>query len=169
MIEPYYVWEVTNAQLKDDWNLICKYWASIVGIDAPRRWVVDRAKNIYDEIQFRLKWVDGGIDNFDFGSSLSETQKELLTLVQEYDKLVAWNKSDVLTNFAWTIIEIVQAMSSNFAKEEGIPQGFPFLHTSYEIDKTSKREDVNPEAGKKKYGDVAFADSTNNKYPIENI
>ncbi len=30
-----------------------------------------------------------------------------------------------------------------------------------------RREDVNPEAGEHKYGDVQFADSTNNKYPID--
>jgi len=30
-----------------------------------------------------------------------------------------------------------------------------------------RREDVNPESGEHKYGDVEFADSTNNKYPID--
>ncbi|MEP7294378.1 MAG: DUF6582 domain-containing protein [Chloroflexota bacterium] len=30
-----------------------------------------------------------------------------------------------------------------------------------------KRKDVNPKEGKKKYGDVTFADSKNNKYPID--
>ncbi len=30
-----------------------------------------------------------------------------------------------------------------------------------------KREDVNPEEGIKKYGNVEFADPTNNKYPID--
>lgn len=30
-----------------------------------------------------------------------------------------------------------------------------------------KRDDVNPESGKKEYGDVKFADPTNNKYPID--
>lgn len=30
-----------------------------------------------------------------------------------------------------------------------------------------KREDVNPEEGESKYGDVKFADTTNNKYPID--
>lgn len=29
-----------------------------------------------------------------------------------------------------------------------------------------KRDDVNPESGERKYGDVRFADETNNKYPI---
>ena len=33
--------------------------------------------------------------------------------------------------------------------------------------KIDKREDVNPEEGESKYGDVKFADSTNNKYPID--
>ena len=33
--------------------------------------------------------------------------------------------------------------------------------------KIDKREDVSPETGEKKYGDVEFADSTNNKYPID--
>jgi len=30
-----------------------------------------------------------------------------------------------------------------------------------------RREDVNPEMGEHKYGDVEFADPTNNKYPID--
>lgn len=30
-----------------------------------------------------------------------------------------------------------------------------------------KREDVNPEEGERKYGDVQFADPTNKKYPID--
>lgn len=33
--------------------------------------------------------------------------------------------------------------------------------------KIDRREDVNPETGEHKYGDVAFADPTNNKYPID--
>ena len=33
--------------------------------------------------------------------------------------------------------------------------------------KIDRREDVNPETGEHKYGDVEFADSTNNKYPID--
>ena len=33
--------------------------------------------------------------------------------------------------------------------------------------KIDRREDVNPEEGERKYGDVKFADSTNNKYPID--
>lgn len=33
--------------------------------------------------------------------------------------------------------------------------------------KIDKREDVNPETGEHKYGDVEFADPTNNKYPID--
>ena len=33
--------------------------------------------------------------------------------------------------------------------------------------KIDKREDVNPETGEDKYGDVEFADPTNNKYPID--
>lgn len=36
--------------------------------------------------------------------------------------------------------------------------------TANEID---KREDVNPETGKHKYGAVEFADETNKKYPID--
>jgi hypothetical protein len=31
-----------------------------------------------------------------------------------------------------------------------------------------RREDVNPEEGERKYGDVEFADPTNKKYPIDN-
>lgn len=30
-----------------------------------------------------------------------------------------------------------------------------------------RRKDVNPERGKKEYGDVEFADPVNNKYPID--
>ncbi|MCA9858568.1 MAG: hypothetical protein KC438_02555 [Thermomicrobiales bacterium] len=30
-----------------------------------------------------------------------------------------------------------------------------------------KRDDVNPDRGEHEYGDVAFADPTNNKYPID--
>ena len=30
-----------------------------------------------------------------------------------------------------------------------------------------RREDVNPKEGERKYGDVEFADSVNNKYPID--
>ena len=33
--------------------------------------------------------------------------------------------------------------------------------------KIDKREDVSPESGERKYGDVEFADPTNNKYPID--
>ena len=33
--------------------------------------------------------------------------------------------------------------------------------------KIDKREDVNPATGEEKYGDVEFADTTNNKYPID--
>lgn len=34
-------------------------------------------------------------------------------------------------------------------------------------DKIERREDVNPEAGERKYGDIEFADPVNNKYPID--
>lgn len=30
-----------------------------------------------------------------------------------------------------------------------------------------RREDVNPKEGEREYGDVTFADPTNNKYPID--
>ncbi len=33
--------------------------------------------------------------------------------------------------------------------------------------KIDRRDDVNPEDGERKYGDVEFADSVNNKYPID--
>ena len=33
--------------------------------------------------------------------------------------------------------------------------------------KIDRREDVNPDEGERKYGDVQFADPTNNKYPID--
>lgn len=33
--------------------------------------------------------------------------------------------------------------------------------------KIDKRDDLNPDCGENKYGNVEFADSTNNKYPID--
>ena len=30
-----------------------------------------------------------------------------------------------------------------------------------------RRDDVNPREGEREYGDVAFADPTNNKYPVD--
>ena len=33
--------------------------------------------------------------------------------------------------------------------------------------KIDKRDDVNADEGRDKYGDVEFADTTNNKYPID--
>lgn len=33
--------------------------------------------------------------------------------------------------------------------------------------KIDKRDDVSPETGEHKYGDVQFADTTNKKYPID--
>ena len=33
--------------------------------------------------------------------------------------------------------------------------------------KIEPRDDVDPAAGERKYGDVKFADETNNKYPID--
>lgn len=33
--------------------------------------------------------------------------------------------------------------------------------------KIDRRDDVNPEDGEQKYGDVEFADATNKKYPID--
>ena len=33
--------------------------------------------------------------------------------------------------------------------------------------KIDRRDDVNPNEGEEKYGDVAFADETNKKYPID--
>lgn len=33
--------------------------------------------------------------------------------------------------------------------------------------KIDRRKDVNPDRGEHKYGDVEFADPTNNKYPID--
>ena len=34
-------------------------------------------------------------------------------------------------------------------------------------DRIERREDVNPEEGERKYGDVEFADPVNNKYPVD--
>jgi phage head maturation protease len=36
-----------------------------------------------------------------------------------------------------------------------------------DLDKVAAREDVNPKAGEKEYGDVEFADAKNKKYPID--
>ena len=33
--------------------------------------------------------------------------------------------------------------------------------------KIDRREDVNPHEGERRYGDVEFADTVNNKYPID--
>ena len=33
--------------------------------------------------------------------------------------------------------------------------------------KINRRDDVNPKEGEREYGDVKFADTTNNKYPID--
>jgi hypothetical protein len=33
--------------------------------------------------------------------------------------------------------------------------------------KIDRRKDVNPKEGEREYGDVKFADETNNKYPID--
>ena len=34
-------------------------------------------------------------------------------------------------------------------------------------EKIERREDVNPEEGERKYGDVEFADPVNSKYPVD--
>jgi hypothetical protein len=34
-------------------------------------------------------------------------------------------------------------------------------------DKIDRRDDVDPKRGEEEYGDVKFADETNNKYPID--
>jgi len=34
-------------------------------------------------------------------------------------------------------------------------------------ERIKRRDDVNPERGEQEYGDVAFADPVNNKYPID--
>ncbi len=34
-------------------------------------------------------------------------------------------------------------------------------------EKIDRRDDVNPEEGERKYGNVEFADEVNNKYPID--
>jgi hypothetical protein len=34
-------------------------------------------------------------------------------------------------------------------------------------DKIERREDVKPEEGERKYGDVEFADPVNNKHPVD--
>ena len=43
----------------------------------------------------------------------------------------------------------------------------PIAQTNLELEKTAKRDDVKPEAGKEKYGNVKFADEKNKKYPID--
>ena len=35
------------------------------------------------------------------------------------------------------------------------------------MSRIDKREDVNPQEGERKYGDVQYADPTNKKYPID--
>jgi hypothetical protein len=34
-------------------------------------------------------------------------------------------------------------------------------------DRIDRRDDVNPKEGRREYGDVEFADPTNNKYPVD--
>ncbi len=60
----------------------------------------------------------------------------------------------------------------NFNREflnAGFRAGKILLHQEKNMSETKidKREDVNPEEGESKYGDVKFADPTNNKYPID--
>lgn len=40
-------------------------------------------------------------------------------------------------------------------------------HKNQKSGRIDRRDDVNPSEGEHRYGDVAFADPTNNKYPID--
>jgi hypothetical protein len=42
-----------------------------------------------------------------------------------------------------------------------------WLGSTQPTEKVAQRRDTNPQRGKKEYGSVKFADSTNNKYPID--
>lgn len=173
MVEPYYAWSAPGVQLQTDWTQICRYYSTAISLNVPTRWIVDRAKHIYDEIQSRIKWEDGDIKSFDFSTGLSEIEKQLLTLVEGYDKLVAWDKGQTLTSYAWDIVQVLQVMYGTVAKEkqpeEILKHVFPSIleDPEEEIEKITRRKDVNPEGGKKKYGNVAFADTANSKYPID--
>jgi len=167
-----YLWEANPAQLADAWKLICNYYTAARSVGGPVRWVVDRARQIFDEIHYRMKWEEGGITSFDFATGLSEVQKELLTLVEGYDKLVAWEKEDDRTYYAWKIVDVISELSSSIIKSQDGKAERPFAIPGEDeedqlLEKIKQRKDVNPVAGKKKYGDVEFADSKNNKYPID--
>ena len=47
------------------------------------------------------------------------------------------------------------------------PGGMPLKGGDEKAEKVAQREDTNPKEGKKKYGNVAFADDKNKKYPID--
>jgi uncharacterized protein YodC (DUF2158 family) len=54
----------------------------------------------------------------------------------------------------------LKSATFSLVKANGIVEEHPFK-------KIAERSDVNPESGKKKYGDVTFADEKNKKYPID--
>jgi hypothetical protein len=56
------------------------------------------------------------------------------------------------------------------SKESETTAQHPIQQTNQETNpmtKIDRREDVNPNEGERKYGDVEFADPVNNKYPID--
>jgi HK97 family phage major capsid protein len=60
------------------------------------------------------------------------------------------------------MVEKIHDHAVNLGAECG-PEG----EGNYPGSKTAKREDVNPDTGKEKYGNVEFADEKNKKYPID--
>ena len=64
------------------------------------------------------------------------------------------------------VAELEKPASKAVLRHEGEEQDKE-LKTKIEAKDTAKRKDVNPEAGKEKYGSVQFADPKNKKYPVD--
>lgn len=60
---------------------------------------------------------------------------------------------------------LIADLAKRYEGDEVEPE---FMADLLALEKVAARADVNPKAGKSKYGDVKFADEKNNKYPIEN-
>jgi hypothetical protein len=52
-------------------------------------------------------------------------------------------------------------------KTRAVRQRWPVKREKARSDKIEQSEDVNQEEGERKYGDVEFADTVNNKYPVD--
>jgi phage head maturation protease len=70
---------------------------------------------------------------------------------------------DTITSLRLTEISLVDRP----ANPECVFDVFKAEAEESDLDKVADREDVNPKEGESKYGDVAFADAKNKKYPID--